>query len=465
MKNKKPLFITLICIVALALVAAGIWFFWLKDYLSAANATPVYVNPVSSIIGLNTGSTPRYSGIVEPQKTYKINKDESKTVAEVLVNVGDEIHAGDVLFRYDTEEMQFALEQAKIDQEGIANQISSLKTQLTELNKEKKNASKDDQYSYTVQIQSVEAQIKVQEYESSKKKSEIDKLQESLSNADVISEVEGIVKEVNNGSRTDPSGQTTAFISILSSGEYRIKGTVSELNFSSISEGQAVTVHSRLDPNQVWKGTVESIDQEAATDQNNSFGYYYGSMDSGEKSSKYNFYVLLENLDGLILGQHVYIEPDLGEDTKKEGLWLPAMYIAHDDDGSFVWAKNDKDKLEKRVVLLGDYDSGNDLYEIKSGVTKADYIAYPNENLKPGMPTTMDASLQGAYMTGGNDSMGGMQGETDNSLNDGMVDGTDGFSGGMEGNDLIPEGGVLPESNSDTFGEDAGFSSEEGIAA
>ena len=295
MKNKKPLFVTLICIAALALVAAGIWFFWLKDYLGAANATPVYVNPVSSIIGLNTGSTPRYSGIVEPQKTYKINKDESKTVAEVVVNVGDEVHAGDVLFRYDTEEMQFALEQAKLDQEGIANQISSLKTQLTTLNKEKKNASKDDQYSYTVQIQSVEAQIKVQEYESSKKKSEIDKLQESLNNADVVSEVEGIVKEVNSSSRTDPSGQAAAFISVLSSGEYRIKGTVSELNFASIFEGQAVTVHSRLDPNQVWKGTVESIDQEATSDQNNSFGYYYDGMGGCEKSSKYNFYVLLEN--------------------------------------------------------------------------------------------------------------------------------------------------------------------------
>ena len=464
MKNKKPLLVTFICIAALALVAAGIWFFWLKDYLSVSGATPVYVNPVSSIIGFNTGSTPRYSGIVEPQKTYKINKDESKTVAEVLVSVGDEVHVGDILFRYDTEEMQFALEQAKLDQEGIANQISSLKTHLTTLNNEKKNASKDDQYSYTVQIQSVEAQIKVQEYESSKKKSEIDKLQESLNNADVVSEVEGIVKEVNSSSRTDPSGQTAAFISVLSAGEYRIKGTVSELNFSSISEGQAVTVHSRLDPNQIWKGTVESIDQEASTDQNNSFGYYYGGMDGGEKSSKYNFYVLLENLDGLILGQHVYIEPDLGENTKKEGLWLPAMYIAHDDDGSFVWAKNDKDKLEKRVVLLGDYDSGNDLYEIKSGVTKVDSIAYPSESLKPGMPTTTDASFQGAYMNGEDGATGGMNG-MDSSLNGGMTEGDGSFSGSADGDFLIPEGDSAPVIDGDTFGEDASFSGEEDSVA
>ena len=289
-------------------------------------------------------------------------------------------------------------------------------------------------------------------------------MQESLNNADVVSEVEGIVKEVNSSSRTDPSGQAAAFISVLSSGEYRIKGTVSELNFASIFEGQAVTVHSRLDPNQVWKGTVESIDQEATSDQNNSFGYYYDGMGGGEKSSKYNFYVLLENLDGLILGQHVYIEPDLGEDTKKEGLWLPAMYIAHDDEGSFVWAKNDKDKLEKRVVLLGDYDSGNDLYEIKSGVTKVDSIAYPNENLKPGMPTTMDASLQGAYMTGEEGSTGEMQGGTDNSLNN-VIDGNGGFSDGMEGAVPMPEDDISPEPGGDTFGEDASFSGEEGIVA
>lgn len=408
MKNKKLLIITLSCIGALAVIAACVWFFWLKDYLAASGASPVYVNSVSSIIGLDTGSNPRYSGIVEPQKTYKINKDETKTVAEVLVNVGDEVHVGDVLFRYDTQEMQFALEQARLDQEQISNQISSYKNQLTTLEKEKKAADKDDQYAYTVQIQSVEQQIKVQEYESSKKKSEIDKLQESLGNADVVSEVEGVVKEVNTTPKMDSSGQNAAFISILSAGEYRIKGTVSELNVSAISEGQAVLVHSRIDPAQVWNGVVESIDREASTDQNNNM-YYYGG-DTGEKSSKYNFYVLLDDLEGLMLGQHVYIEPDLGDNVKKEGMWLPAMYIAHDDSGSFVWAKDEKDKLEKRVVLLGEYDSGNDMYEIKSGVTKADSIAYPSDDLKPGMPTTTDASAAmppEPDMAGGNEYPGG----------------------------------------------------------
>ncbi len=453
MKNKrKPLVVTLIVIACVAAVAAGIWFFWLKDYLSAAGASPVYVNPISSIMGLDTGSNPKYSGIVEPQETYKINKDDTKTVAEIAVKEGDEVHVGDLLFSYDTEQMQIDLDQAEIDLEGIAQQITVLKNQKTDLEAEKKKVSEDEQYAYTVRIQEVELQIKQQENASKTKKSEVDKLQEAMSNADVLSEVEGVVKEVNANPQDNPyTGQASAFISILSSGEFRIKGTISELNLPSLSVGQAVTVHSRIDPEQEWKGSVDSIDQEASTDQNNNGMVYYGGMDSGERSSRYNFYVALENPEGLILGQHVYIEPDLGASTKKEGLWLPAMYIAHDDSGSFVWAKNDRDKLEKRMVILGDYDKDLDMYQIKSGVTRVDSIAYPSDTLKPGMPTTMDASLQGAYMNtpnggagisdfggadgsmAGGDMIGGMDGSiTDSGMTGGMDDGiTDGTDGGV----------------------------------
>lgn len=427
-QKRKPILIALLCVAAVLLIAAGLWFFWLKDYLSAAGSPPVYVTQVSTILGLDTGSAPRYSGIVEPQQTYKINKDETKTVAEVLVTTGDEVHAGDVLFRYDTEDLQMSLREAELAQEGIANQISTLKSQLSTLRAEKAKASKDDQYAYTVEIQGVELQIEQQEYESGVKKKDIDKLKQDLENTDVVSEVEGVVKEVNTVPKMDSTGQQAPFISILSSGEYRVKGTVSELNQGSLAVEQKVIVHSRIDPDQQWSGTVESIDQEPAGDQNMG-GVYYPGMDSGEKSSKYNFYVVLDNLDGLILGQHVYIEPDLGEGAKREGLWLPAVYVDHDESGSFVWAKNDKDKLEKRLITLGEYDNENDRYEIKSGMTRADSIAYPSDTLKPGMPTTTDASLQT---------------DMPDSMNSGSV------LGGMDVNGGVPSGAdnaVLPEDN------------------
>lgn len=443
MKSKrKPLVIALICVAALAAAAVCVWFFWLKDFLSLSGASPVYVNPVSSIVGLDTGVNARYSGIVEPQETYKINKDETKTVAEILVQEGDEVHVGDVLFRYDTQEIQWSLDQAEIDQERIASQLTTLRSQLAELNADKKKASNDEQAAFTLQIQAKELEIKTQEYDSAQKRSEIDKLRESLNNADVLSEVEGIVREINSGSQQDGYDQQKPFISILSSGEYRVKGTISELNFASLSVGQAVIVHSRVDPSQTWRGVVDSIDQETAADQNNGMTYYYG-MDSGERSSKYNFYVVLENPLDLILGQHVYIEPDLGTGGKKEGLWLPAMYIAHDDGGSFVWARNDSEKLEKRDILLGEYDKDNDTYEIKSGVTSADFIAYPSDSLKPGLPTTTDASLQGNYMDGPEG--------PDGNAGDGMGSAMDepvlpeGDQGDYTGGAAMPEDGIYTD--------------------
>ena len=279
-----------------------------------------------------------------------------------------------------------------------------------------------------MQIQAVELQIKTEEYNSDVKQQEIDRLNESLANTEVYSEVEGTIKEINETPATDSSGQQKPFISILSSAEFRVKGTISELNIGSLYQGQAVTIYSRVDNSLQWSGVIDTIETEPTQDNNNNM-MYYGGGDSGQQSSKYNFYVTLSNRDGLILGQHVYIQPDLGMDAMPEGLWLPAFYIAHDDAGSYVWAQSENNTLEKRAVILGEYDSGNDRYEIEGGITEEDYIAYPQEDLKEGTPTTSDITKVPAE----DPSM-------DGSTGDGMTD-----SGTVDGG-MVDEGfGVMPE--------------------
>lgn len=393
MKRKKPLVITLVILLVLAAVGTAAWFLWLKDMVAASKANPVFVNSVASITGMTTGSAPRFAGVVEPQKTVKVNKDETKTLAEVYVVTGQEVTVGTPLFRYNTEEMQLQLTQAELELEGIENQITLLKKQLGDLEDEKEKADEDEQYAYTVKIQQNELDTKTQEYNSSTKKSEIDKLKKSLENADVLSEIDGVIKEINITPKTDSTGQPAPFISILSTGDYRIKGTVTELNIQSLSQGQPVVVHSRVDAQQTWTGTIDTIDFENTVSDNS--GMMYGGMgDSGAtKSSKYNFYVVLSSLDGLILGQHVYIEPGTGEEEdKKDGLYLPAFYLVHEEEGTYVWVADKQQKLEKRKVYLGEYDSDSDLYEILEGLTPQDFIATPDPSLLPGTATTQDAS-------------------------------------------------------------------------
>ena len=93
---------------------------------------------------------------------------------------------------------------------------------------------------------------------------------------------------------------------------YRIKGTVNEMNVGSIIEGEPVIIRSRVDENQVWKGTMGSVDRESTNSQSssNAWGMMDASGDSQTSSTTYPFYVELQSSEGLMLGQHVYIEPD-----------------------------------------------------------------------------------------------------------------------------------------------------------
>ena len=105
------------------------------------------------------------------------------------------------------------------------------------------------------------------------------------------------------------------------------------------------------------------------------------------QSNSYPFYVELDSSEGLMLGQHVYIEADYGQKTERAGLWLDEYLIAGLDDEPYVWADNGKGKLEKRKIVLGQYDENLFQYEIADGLTEEDMITFPEEGLEEGMPT------------------------------------------------------------------------------
>ena len=116
---------------------------------------------------------------------------------------------------------------------------------------------------------------------------------------------------------------------------------------------------------------------------------YMGDEEEGSEeteSSSYPFYVRLKSSDGLMLGQHVYIEPDAaGAAGAREGIWLDESYIVDaDSDDPYVWAANRRGRIGKRSVRLGDYDEETMEYEITDGLAGEDQIAFPEESLKEG---------------------------------------------------------------------------------
>ena len=186
----------------------------------------------------------------------------------------------------------------------------------------------------------------------------------------------------------DNYGNPLAYITIQQTGSYRIKGTIGELQRGAIMEGTRMEILSRTDGS-CWAGTVTLIDYESPSQENPNAMYYGMSTDAMSASSKYPFYVELDDTTGLILGQHVYLQLENQETEAETGICISSAFIAYEDNGdAYVWADK-SGKLEKRTVTLGEYNMMNDTYEILSGITEEDFIAFPDYELcVEGAPTT-----------------------------------------------------------------------------
>ena len=324
------------------------------------------------------------------ENVAQIKKDEGKTVAELLVKEGDDVVEGQELFRYDTDQLQLELDRKTLELDQLKLSIENYKSQITELEAERSRASADKHLEYTVQIQTVELDLKEAELNLKAKQTELNQAAAILENAAVVAPVSGRIQSISENGY-DNYGNPLPYIAIQQTGAFRIKGILGELQQSALMVGTRIRVISRTDESAQWYGTITLIDYESPS-QGGQYDMYYGmGADEMTSSSNYPFYVELDSTEGLLLGQHVYMELDMGEDTFT-GVRLGSFFICYDEDGStYVWAEN-RGKLEKRTVTLGEYDFMQDTYQILSGLSENDYIAFPDMELcNPGVPTTHSA--------------------------------------------------------------------------
>lgn len=374
---KKKTKIIILISVCILITIIGIYFLFPKGN----NSGNIYVQKVSTIIG-SSYTENRYSGVVESSETVDINQDGNKPITEMYVEVGQKVRKGDKLFSYDTTEASNSIAQKKLDIEAQNNEIAAQNNTIEDYKAElNKGGDKVE-----IQARINEASYAIRQAQNTIKatQTEIDQLNKQIENSTVLSTIDGIIKEVNREGGTDESGNKKPLVSITQTSDFRVKGSISEMG--SISEGTNVIVRSRINEDQIYKGTVTKVETDPQSNSNNNFS----RADSGESASKYPFYVSLDNNKGLKLGQHVYIEVDNGQSTKKKGIWLDASFIVSDDNGnSYVWV-SERGKLKKRKVELGKSDEETHTTKIKSGLSVDDYIAWADDSYSEGMKTTTE---------------------------------------------------------------------------
>ena len=381
MKMKKLLALACAGCLCLTLAACG-------------SGTKVYVQSVETLMSMG-GIAPgdRFGGVVVSENVAEVQKDNDKSVKELLVKEGEDVKEGQALFSYDTDELQLALDKKKLELDQLKATITNYKSQITSLKNERASLSGTAKLQYTIEIQSMEIDLKEAELNLGTKEAEVKRAEDLLANSTVLSPVEGRIQTISENG-TDNYGNPLPYITFQQRGSYRVKGTLNELQRGGLMEGVRMTIFSRSNGAESWGGTIALVDYENPY-QGSDYDRYYGtSSDEMTSSSKYPFYVELDDTEGLILGQHVYMEIET-EEGETEAVAVSGSFVCYEDDGTaYVWAEKNG-KLEKRLVTLGEYDPMQDKQAILEGLGLEDYVAFPDGELcVEGAPTTRDLVVE-----------------------------------------------------------------------
>ena len=361
----------------------------------------------ASMLTTAVTSSDKFAGMVVSENVVEIERDTEQKLDELFVSVGDTVRVNEKLFEYDTDTLSLTIDKQQLEIDKLTQQIKDLTTQKTNVEKqikEEKAKKKNKQNpellaTLDLNLRSVNADLTTANYDKKTKQAEMDYNKDMLKNAAVRSPIKGIVRSINE------SG--SPYITIQQDGAFQVKGTLNELSLNAgIMEGVGVTILSRTDPTAYWTGTVTLVDYNT-TDEGENDNMYGGYVDPMASSTSYPFYITLDSTEGLLLGQHVYIQISAAA-IGDELLRIPEDYIldvATDEEtwlttGS-VWGVNmETMTLTKISVTLGEYDPTYGTYVILDGITPESFLADPaDDGVKEGAAVYLRSELEYAGQT------------------------------------------------------------------
>jgi autotransporter-associated beta strand protein len=128
----------------------------------------------------------------------------------------------------------------------------------------------------------------------------------------------------------------------------------------------------------VYTGEVVSIG-DFPTDQDNWNGVGNPTV------SYYPFKAFVSEEADLEAGSHVSMS--YSPSAAEQGIYLDKAFVRTEKGESYIYVRGAEGKLEKRTVRVGKVLWGS-YYEILSGLSETDYLAFPyDKDLKTGLPT------------------------------------------------------------------------------
>jgi RND family efflux transporter MFP subunit len=375
-----PLTRTLGLVVVVAVAAAAIWWFGIRD-ASAATDEPVTRTVAASLTTMEKSVSA--SGTLTPTVQQDVSFDVSGTVTAVPVAVGQTVTVGQTLATVDTLQLQADLLQAKAT-------LASAKAKLSDA----KDASTGTTSS-EAQIAAAQAQVDVAQ-------SAVDSAQTAMDGATLVAPVAGLLTAVtlevgdavgSSNGQNPSDGSSTAQFTIVATDSWQVDVTVSDADVSLLAVGDQaeVTLDGATAP--VF-GTIGAIG-------------LLSTSDSGVAA-----YPVTVSVTGDQEGLHDGVTADvkLVYERRTDVLTVPSLAVTTTDGTSTVTVQDAEGTTSTVDVTVGE-TSGN-LTEITSGLAEGDEVVLVVFTPGGGNDQRGNGNQTGELPGGGQFLPGGPQGGT-----------------------------------------------------
>lgn len=320
---------------------------------------------VSRAVRQDVSNEVRISGSLTPIRRSTLTSRVSSTILELPVQVGDEVKAGDLLVRFDTEALVSAVTARTAERDALNAQIELAEVVLkrnTALG-ERGAASDATRLEAQANVLNLRAQLR-------SKQAEVDDAERSLAYAELRAEFDGVV-----AARSVEQGQTvplnTELMTIVDLSRMEVDAGVPTSRIPLVRLHQPVELNVEGFAGQTFTGEVARISPTAV---------------AGSRAVR--VFITIQNVDGLLRGG-MFTTGILKIDSEKNVIALPAASIRHDADGSFI-LKVEDGVLRRQDVQLGISWTDRNLVQV-SGVTEGDLIVTaPLPDLVAGTPVTVE---------------------------------------------------------------------------
>lgn len=209
----------------------------------------------------------------------------------------------------------------------------------------------------------------------------------ALEDQTVKATIAGVIKKV--GDPEKPSQDGSAFIQVDSQQGLYVRGYVSELVLDQVTPGTMLQISS-WSSGAFATATVKEVSPYPAEN--------YMVYSSGAQASYYPFTAMIdEGAEGFQNLESVSISMTVGADeTAQNAIYLSKAFIREENGQKYVFVRGEDGKLERRPVKTGKIVYGNQ-YEIKSGLTAEDYIAFPYSKNELEGTKTEESTLSELY--------------------------------------------------------------------